>query len=64
MPVTKRLAKSLIARGAARWVARGESIPSTVEMETLESFRVPPNCRKLVHRWRDGRRLPDVRELT
>lgn len=24
---------------------------------------VPPNARKLIHRWRDGRLLPDVREL-
>ena len=37
--------------------------PGTVEMETLRSFRVPPNCRKLVHRWRHRQRLPDVKEL-
>ena len=37
--------------------------PGSVEMETLQLFRVPANCRKLVHRWRDRQRLPDVREL-
>jgi Holliday junction resolvase len=37
--------------------------PDEVEMEALQSFRCPPNCRRLVHRWRDRQRLPDVREL-
>ena len=37
--------------------------PGSVEMETLRNFRVPSNCRKLVHRWRDRQRIPDVREL-
>ena len=37
--------------------------PSAEEMETLRLFRCPPNCRRLVHRWRDRQRLPDVREL-
>jgi Holliday junction resolvase len=37
--------------------------PGRVEMETLRLFSVPPNARKLVHRWRDRQRLPDVREL-
>ena len=37
--------------------------PGSVEMEALYSFPCPANCRKLVHRWRDGKRLPDVREL-
>jgi hypothetical protein len=37
--------------------------PGSVELETLRAFPVPPNCRKLVHRYRDGVRLPDVREL-
>lgn len=37
--------------------------PGSVEMETLSTFRVPPNCRRLVHRWRDRQRAPDVREL-
>lgn len=35
----------------------------TVEMEQLKLFACPPNCRKLVHRWRDRMRLPDVKEL-
>ena len=37
--------------------------PGAAEMETLKLFPVPPNCRKLVHRYRDGVRLPDVKEL-
>jgi Holliday junction resolvase len=37
--------------------------PGTVEMETLREFPAPSNARKLVHRWRDRQRVPDVREL-
>lgn len=37
--------------------------PRSVEMEAMQLFPVPPNCRKLVHRWRDRVRVPDVREI-
>jgi Holliday junction resolvase len=37
--------------------------PGLVEMETLKLFPAPANARKLVHRWRDRQRAPDVREL-
>jgi hypothetical protein len=37
--------------------------PGAVEMETLRLFPAPPSVRKLVHRWRDRQRLPDVREV-
>ncbi|MGB9072738.1 MAG: hypothetical protein WCC22_08700 [Terriglobales bacterium] len=37
--------------------------PGSVEMETLRAFAAPANARKLVHRWRDRQRLPDVKEL-
>lgn len=37
--------------------------PGAAELETLRAFAAPPNCRKLLHRWRDGRRVPDVKEL-
>lgn len=37
--------------------------PGSVEMEQLTLFKAPPNCRKLVHRWRDRQRTPDVREV-
>jgi Holliday junction resolvase len=37
--------------------------PGSVEMETLKMFPAPPNARKLVHRWRDRQRVPDVREI-
>ena len=35
--------------------------PGASEMEVLRQFRVPPNTRKLVHRWRDHTRSPDVK---
>jgi hypothetical protein len=38
--------------------------PGTAEMETLTTFRCPPTCRKLVHRWRDRVSTPDVKEIT
>jgi len=37
--------------------------PGTAEMETLKNFPFPPWCKKLVHRWRDRQRLPDVWEV-
>jgi hypothetical protein len=37
--------------------------PGLAEMEVLKLFAAPPNARKLVHRWRDRQRVPDVREL-
>lgn len=37
--------------------------PGSVEMETLRNFVVPANAKKLVHRWRDYQRTPDVKEL-
>lgn len=37
--------------------------PGTVEMEAISLFPAPPNARKLIHRWRDRRRTPDVREV-
>lgn len=37
--------------------------PGSVEMETLRLFQAPPCVRKLVHRWRDRERQPDVREI-
>ena len=37
--------------------------PGSVEMETLREFVAPPTCRKIVHRWRHRKRLPDVKEI-
>jgi hypothetical protein len=37
--------------------------PGALEMETLSTFPCPPNCRRLVHRWRDRQRMPDIREI-
>ncbi len=37
--------------------------PGSTEIETLTEFRCPQNCRRLIHRWRDRLRLPDIKEL-
>lgn len=37
--------------------------PRAAEMESLRSVPVPANCKKLIHRWRDRQRLPDVKEV-
>lgn len=37
--------------------------PGELERRALADFVVPPNCRKLLHRWRDRQRLPDVQEV-
>jgi len=37
--------------------------PGLLEMEQIKLFPCPPNCRKLIHRWRDRVRLPDVKTL-
>jgi hypothetical protein len=38
--------------------------PGSIETETMHNFSIPPNCRKLIHRWRDRQRLPDVKEIS
>ena len=37
--------------------------PSAEEMETMQNFKCPHNTKRLVHRWPDFKRMPDVREL-
>lgn len=37
--------------------------PGSVECEAIREFPAPPNARKLLHRYRDGVRLPDVKEV-
>ena len=37
--------------------------PGAAEMEAIQLFKAPANTKKLVHRWRDRQRLPDVREV-
>ena len=37
--------------------------PNRVEMESIKMFPAPLNARKIVHRWRDRQRVPDVREI-
>ncbi len=37
--------------------------PRTLERAALIEFQVPHNVRKIIHRWRDRQKLPDVQEL-
>ena len=37
--------------------------PGTAEMEALRDFPCTPQFKKLIHRWRDRQRWPDVREV-
>lgn len=37
--------------------------PRSTEMEAISAFRAPVICRKIIHRWRDRQRMPDVREV-
>jgi len=37
--------------------------PSRAEMEVMKLFPIPTNCRKVVHRWDDRKRMPLVKEL-
>lgn len=37
--------------------------PGTEEVEAMRELPAPINCRKLIHRWRDRQRIPDVREV-
>lgn len=56
----------IIGIGTTDWVlcqVKSSSWPGTVEMDILREFVVPSGTKKLVHRWRDYQRLPDVREL-
>lgn len=38
--------------------------PGTEETEAMQLFVAPPNARKLIHVWDDGKRMPRVKELT
>jgi hypothetical protein len=42
---------------------KSRDFPGSGEMEVLREFICPANCRKLIHRWRNGQPLPDVKEL-
>lgn len=43
---------------------KSRDLPGPLEREALEAFSAPANCRKLVHRWKDRQRLPEVVELS
>jgi hypothetical protein len=38
-----------------------QRLAGSVEMEAIKEFPAPPLCKKLIHRYRDRQRLPDVR---
>lgn len=42
---------------------KSRDYPGTAEMEVLKDFPAPFNARKLIHRYKDRQRLPDVKEL-
>jgi hypothetical protein len=37
--------------------------PGSAEMKAIAKLAAPPSCRKIIHRWLDGRAAPDVREI-
>jgi Holliday junction resolvase len=37
--------------------------PSKKELAAIRAVSTPGNCRKLIHRWVDGRTQPDVKEI-
>ena len=37
--------------------------PGADETRTVHAFVAPANCRKIIHRWRDGMSEPDIREV-
>jgi Holliday junction resolvase-like predicted endonuclease len=37
--------------------------PCAAEVETMRLVPCPHNARKLIHRWRDRQRVPDVKEI-
>lgn len=46
----------LIQTKSNRW-------PSKTEMERIEEFPAPANCRKLIHVWKDRQNMPLVKEV-
>src|SRR5262249_44826016 len=37
--------------------------PRSVEMTAISAFLAPANCRRIIHRWRDGQSEPDIKEV-
>lgn len=42
---------------------KSNRMPGSIEMAELQDFHCPPNCKRLIHVWRDRARLPEVKEL-
>lgn len=56
----------IVAIGSADIVllqVKSSEWPRSEELESLRIFEAPANCKKMIHRWRDRQRTPDVKEL-
>jgi hypothetical protein len=56
----------IVAIGSADLVlvqVKARDWPAAAEMEAMRLLPAPANLHKLVHRWRDRQRIPDVREV-
>jgi hypothetical protein len=56
----------LVGWSATDWIlcsVKSVAWPGPLERRILAEQPVPPHTKKLIHRWRERRRLPDVMEL-
>ena len=51
------------AKGVLLVQVKSNRWPGRQEMEAIREFACPPNCMKVVHRWRDYAKEPDVKEV-
>jgi hypothetical protein len=51
------------AGGRFGYLSKSNVWPRAAEMEAIRQFPAPSNARKLIHRWRDRRPEPDVKEV-
>jgi hypothetical protein len=56
-------AKAKGTRNEHRSRAILEAAGYRITRAALVDFAVPPHCCKLIHRWRDRQRLPDIQVL-
>ena len=62
LPVLRYQTSGALERRSARY-ATAQAPATTLATSSLAEFPAPPNCRKLLHPWRDRQRLPDVQEV-
>lgn len=51
------------AKGVLLVQVKSNRWPRAKEMEAIRDFACPSNCVKVVHRWRDYAKEPDVKEV-